>query len=369
MRTKGLRSRLNRFAGRRYWTERLKLTLKAVVAAAVAWLIAKYLVGHPQPYFAPLAALLGVYPTVARSVQESVQYGAGFAIGAAIAVPVGLLLGSTTLGIVVVLFIGMMVAGWRRLGDQSSQVAFTALFALLFGGHQVVDYVLPRLGDVAIGLVVGLSVNALVFPPLYLRRAEDAVREMRGTLVEAMRKLADYLTDPAEWGSRWDERESSLVSVQQQTRYAVAQAESSLRANPRARWWGYPVRWREVPDRWASPRQLNALENAMSYTRSIAGTARLAMGGDDELPLEPAFRDDYSALLRILADLMRQLPEPPDEETFAMAERMQEELQRPHVGPGTDVAGLWDPAKEMLRLTRLLLDQVRDRRHSGLRRD
>ncbi|MFG2250345.1 aromatic acid exporter family protein [Spirillospora sp. NPDC048823] len=179
MRFPGLRSRLKPVAGRRYRGERLKLTLKAVVAASVAWLVARYLVGHPQPYFAPLAALLGVYPTVAWSLTESLAYGAGFAVGAGIAIPVGLLIGPNTFGIAVVLFVGMMIAGWRRLGDQSPQVAFIALFALLFGGHQVVDYVWPRLGDVGIGLAIGLAVNVLIFPPLYVRRGEYAIAEAR----------------------------------------------------------------------------------------------------------------------------------------------------------------------------------------------
>ncbi|TDC71026.1 hypothetical protein E1200_03265 [Actinomadura sp. GC306] len=351
------------FAGRRYWEEHTKLTVKAVVAAVVAWLTAKHLVGHPDPYFAPLAALLGVYPTVVRSVQESLRYGAKFVLGAALAIPVGLLIGPTTLGIAVVLLVSMMVAGWRRLGDQSSQAAFTALFALLFGGHQVVAYVLPRLGDVALGLLVGLVVNATVFPPLYLRRGEDAVGEMRDALADAIDALAEDVVDPLEWDPVWEQRESRLVNVHGQARYAVEQGESSMLANPRARWWGYPVRRRDVPDKWAAARRLNSLENVMSYTRSIAATLRLTMGGDeggegDGLPADTAFRHGYSALLQKLADLVRNLSDPLDEDRFAEAERMQEELERPHLAPGTDVAGLLDPVKEMLRLSRLLLDQV-----------
>lgn len=360
MRLAGLRGHLLPFAGWRYWAERSKLTLKAVVAAAAAWLAGKHLAGHPEPYFAPLAALLGVYPTVVRSVQESLKYGAGFVIGAALAVPVGRLIGPTTLGIAVVLLAGMMVAGWRRLGDQSPQVAFTALFALLFGGHGVAGYVLPRIGDVAIGLAVGLAVNALVFPPLYLRRGEDAVRELRDALGDAMEALAGVVVDPVEWGNLWSARESRLVSVRRQARYAVEQAGSSLRANPRARWWGYPVRLRDVPGTWESSRRLNSLESVMASARSIAGTLRMASRGQDEgQPFDPAFRHAYAALLRAVGELVRDPSGEPDEEGLTRAERMQDELERPYLGAGTDAAGLWDPSKELLRLSRLLLDQLR----------
>jgi ABC-type nitrate/sulfonate/bicarbonate transport system permease component len=83
----------------RYWQDRTRLAVKGALAAAAAWALAKYAAGQPDPYFAPLAALLGVYSTVARSLRESIQYIAGFVLGAALAIPVGMLLGPGTAGI------------------------------------------------------------------------------------------------------------------------------------------------------------------------------------------------------------------------------------------------------------------------------
>ena len=48
---------------------------------------------------------------------------------------------------------------------------------LLIGGYQLLHYLTPRLIDVGIGVVTGLAVNVLVFPPLQLRPAEHAVRQ------------------------------------------------------------------------------------------------------------------------------------------------------------------------------------------------
>jgi len=70
-----------------------------------------------EPYFAPLAALLGVYPTVARSLREGVLCVAGFLLGAALAIPAGMLLGPGIAGIAVVVIAGVLVSGWHRLGD------------------------------------------------------------------------------------------------------------------------------------------------------------------------------------------------------------------------------------------------------------
>ena len=83
----------------RYWQDQVRLAVKGAIAAVGAWVLARYAVGQPDPYFAPLAALLGVYPTVARSLREGVRYVAGFLLGAALAIPVGMLLGPGIAGI------------------------------------------------------------------------------------------------------------------------------------------------------------------------------------------------------------------------------------------------------------------------------
>ena len=46
---------------------------------------------------------------------------------------VGVLPGPGIAGIAVVVMAGVLLSNWRRLGDQSAQVTFTALFGLLLG--------------------------------------------------------------------------------------------------------------------------------------------------------------------------------------------------------------------------------------------
>jgi uncharacterized membrane protein YccC len=97
----------------RYWQDQARLAVKAAIAAVGAWALARYVVGQPGPYFAPLAALLGVYPTVARSLQEGIRYVAGFLLGAALAIPAGVVLGPGIAGIAVVVIGGVLVSGWE----------------------------------------------------------------------------------------------------------------------------------------------------------------------------------------------------------------------------------------------------------------
>lgn len=42
--------------------------LQATVSATAAWLVARYLLDHPAPYFAPISALIALIALTAESV-------------------------------------------------------------------------------------------------------------------------------------------------------------------------------------------------------------------------------------------------------------------------------------------------------------
>jgi len=107
-----------------------------------------------------------------------------------LSIPVALVLGPSIAGTAVVVLAGVVIGSWRRLGGQSTQVTFTALFVLLIGGYRPLHYLTPRLIDVGIGVVIGLAVNVLVFPPLQLRPAEHAVRQWGDDVAAALDDLA-----------------------------------------------------------------------------------------------------------------------------------------------------------------------------------
>jgi uncharacterized membrane protein YccC len=301
----------------RYWQDRTRLAVKGALAAAAAWLLAKYAAGQPDPYFAPLAALLGVYSTVARSLRESIQYVAGFVLGAALAVPVGMLLGPGTAGIAVIVVAGMLIASWRRLGDQSAQVTFTALFALLLGGHQPLHYVTHRMSEVAIGVVTGLVVNVVVFPPLQLRPAEHAVRQWGGDIADALAVLGDAVTDPGRGGQLWPQHERQLSTSAEQARGAARHARESLRWNLRA----------SVSPKVPRPdgAVLDALEELTTRTRAVARSLLDSTAEDRPSRIPASFGEEYSRLLRMVADAVRQLAD-----------------QRGHAPDGRELAALSD---------------------------
>lgn len=245
----------------RYWQERTRLALKGSIAAAAAWALAKYAAGQPNPVFAPLAALLGVYPTVGRSLREGSQYVGGFVLGAVIAVPVGVLLGPGVAGVVVVVVLGMLVSSWSRLGEQSGQVTFTALFALLLGGHQPLHYITQRASEVAIGIVTGLVVNVVVFPPIQLRPAQHAIRLWGEDIAYAMGVLALAAVNPRAASRTWSQHDRQLTTAAQQAHAASRHAGKTRPWQPRAGRQPVPP-----PD----GAVLDSLEELTARTRAVA---------------------------------------------------------------------------------------------------
>jgi uncharacterized membrane protein YccC len=345
----------------RYWQERVRLAVKGAIAAVAAWVLARYAVGEPDPYFAPLAALLGVYPTVAGSLREGARYVAGFLLGAAMAIPVGVLLGPGVAGIAVVVVAGVLVSGWRRLGDQSPQVTFTALFALLLGGHQPFDYVAHRMVDVGIGVVTGLVVNALVFPPLQLRPAEHAIRQWGEDIARALEDLGGAVADRDSGLRSWAWHERQLSTAAGQARAAARHARDSLRWNPRAR------TEKSVPQ--PDSAVLDSLELLTARTRAVARSVPDITALDGPGGSLASFRADCATMLRSLADPVRQLADLRSSRPgtgLAAPSGGQRHLER-EAAQLPDHSDARRAASHLARLTGEMLSEIAERR--GGRRD
>jgi uncharacterized membrane protein YccC len=317
-----------------------------------AWALARYAAGQQDPYFAPLAALLGVSPTVARSVREGLQYVAGFVLGAVLAIPVALILGPSIAGIAVVVLAGVAVGSWRRLGGQSTQVTFTALFVLLIGGYQPLHYLTPRLIDVGIGVIIGLAVNVLVFPPLQLRPAEYAVRQWGADVAAALGDLAGAAAGRYSPGKSWPGHDRQLSGAAEQARAAARNARESLRWNPRA-----SVE-RAVPR--PDGAVLDSLEELTARTRAVARVLLDAAAADEPPSLPASFGENYAAMLRMLTGPVRQRADlrsaPPDRDELAGASRCQDRLERQAAQLASSQEG--NAARHLAGLSKQLLGEL-----------
>ncbi|MET7644108.1 aromatic acid exporter family protein [Streptomyces sp. NPDC005426] len=230
-------------AVRRAWTEpgrERDLTVqvgKAALAACVAWAVAGWWLQAPMAFVAPWVAVVLVESTVYRSLAHGLQQVAAIAVGTAVATGVALVLDSTMVTMAVVLPAVLLLGQWRRLGSQGIYAATGALFVLT-GGQVSLATSGARIAEAVFGAVVGIAVNALVRPPLYLRDTRAALQDAACEAQDILEAVAKGL-DVGEWDSpaaaEWHERALRLGRLVEQARSAIGWSRESMRGNHRGR--------------------------------------------------------------------------------------------------------------------------------------
>lgn len=160
--------------------------LQASVAAAIAFGIAKFVVGHPYPFFAPVSAWVALGFTADRSVRKVAELAVGVAIGVALGDLLVHLIGNGVWQVAVVLFLAATIARFIDRGPMLTTQA--GVQALVIVGLPVVSATGGPLGrwiDAAVGGAVALAV-ALLTPRDPRRRpralAQAACDELVGVL-------------------------------------------------------------------------------------------------------------------------------------------------------------------------------------------
>jgi Aromatic acid exporter family member 1 len=270
-----------------FWNDVLQL-LKTALAAIIAWVLASNVFGLPQPFLAPWAALLVVHATVFRSFsQGAMQVAATFA-AVLLAATVGQLIGMDTWGVVVLLLVGLTLGAVPWMGADTTTIASTAVVVLTTGYGDVLLY--SRLLDTAIGVMVGLAVNFMVWPPLRRRttiasmdRLDDAIGELLidvGTTLFSGPDLDDIKV--------WIERTRDPDGDMEHAWSLVRQATESAWLNPRR-----SARELRNPQEWH--RLLRRMEQTLAEIRSMARTLDASVVRRNTWP--PDFARSWTTLL------------------------------------------------------------------------
>ena len=199
----------------------LGLAAKSSLAAGLAWLLVQPFggVADDYPYYAPLGAVVAVSTTVSGSARTTLQALVSIGLGAALGALAGVAPVPTVVGLVVVVAVAGLMAGWHRLGLSGSWVPVSALFVLVLGGGDPTHYLGGYLGLTTLGMLVGTAVN-LALPQTVLAPAGEAEHRLRAALADQLDDLADGLLadeapDAADWrrrrrgSARWRTRRGS----------------------------------------------------------------------------------------------------------------------------------------------------------------
>ena len=139
------------------------LAAKTAIAAGLAWVAASAADPHSRPYFAPLAVILVVQPTVYDSLSRAFQRVAGVVAGVAAALAVSQFLAPSAWSIGIIIFMSLLLGWAARLGPQGTvQVPVSALLVFLIG-RATPGYGGERIVETLIG--AGVAVIAVLLTP------------------------------------------------------------------------------------------------------------------------------------------------------------------------------------------------------------
>ncbi|HET7533632.1 MAG TPA: FUSC family protein [Nocardioidaceae bacterium] len=261
---------------------------QAAVAAALAWVIAKDVLGHPTPFFAPIAAVVCLGTSYGQRLRRVAEVTVGVAVGVFVADLLVLALGT----------------GWWQLGLVVA-LAMSAAVLLDTGGLLVTqaavqsiivttllpdpDQALLRWTDALVGGAVAL-VAAAVVPGAPLRRPRE-----RAAVV--VRKIASLLRTASESAVDGDlERALAMLASARTTEPLIRELQAAadegmsvVASSPfRRRHRGQVRRMTEL---------IEPLDRAMRNTRVLVRRVAVAIYHGEQLPRA------YAVLCADLADV------------------------------------------------------------------
>lgn len=264
---------------------------QCAVAAGVAWVLARELLDHPTPFFAPVAAFLCLGTSYGQRLRRVGEVTVGVAVGVAVADVFTHALGRGSWQIVVVVAVAMAAAMLLDAGQLFvSQAAVQAI---------VVTTLLPlgegpgRVLDAFVGGAVAL-VAASVVPGAPLRRPREQAARVTRELTRILREGRRNASSADEAAAthtldRARETEAALNDL----RAAADEGLEVVRSSP--------FRRRAAPQVRSIAEVVDPLDRALRNTRVLIRRIVVSARLDETMP------PDYLELLDAIADATEQI--------------------------------------------------------------
>lgn len=279
--------------------QRLQETFMSIIqcglAAGLAYFLVEDVLGHAEPFFAPMAAIIVLSANMQGRTRRSLELVLGVAIGVGAGDFFVRTFGTGTLQMILMVWIALLIA---TVVDRSPLVyTQAALGAVLIGT------ILPpgsgggaeRMFDSLVGGMVGIVVAAFI-PSSPFKRARMEVSRVLGLTAHVLDDVATGLRtgDAALINAALREARGSQAAINVML---VRAKEEQEQINVS------PLLWRHR-DRLASLRRiLNPVDNAMRNTRVLARRAVLLAEDQDEVS------DEQIAIITELAAITHRLSE------------------------------------------------------------
>lgn len=221
-------------------------TAKTTLAAVLAFQVADMLHTSAQPILAPLTALLVVQLTLYSTLTSGLDRILAVVSGVLVAVGVAGLTGLTWWSLGATVALSLIVGRLLRLGPNLLEVPISAMLVLAAastsigftpGSPGLQSTATGRVVETLIGAVVGILVNVLIAPPLYIQPAHDAMGELVSKLSGFSREFAGAMR--GDWNrahaDRFLQDARRLGREVERADEHLGRTEESARLNPRGR--------------------------------------------------------------------------------------------------------------------------------------
>ncbi|WP_328988741.1 FUSC family protein [Kribbella sp. NBC_01245] len=274
--------------------DRAFFVAQCALAAGVAWGLARYVLGHEMPFFAPVAAMVCLGFSFGQRLRRVAEVMVGVAVGVGVGDLFVHFFGTGVWQIIFVVALAMSLA--VLLGAGGLMVTQAGIQAAM------VTTLLPDPGagfsrwlDAALGGAVALAA-ATIAPVAPIRRprqqATEVLNELASILLETADSLAAHDGDAAKDALRRARASESLLD---DLRSAAAEGVAVVRMSPFRR--RHKGRVQQIAD------LVIPLDRAIRNVRVLVRRAAVSIWRDERMPAE------YPALLERLADGTRLIAE------------------------------------------------------------
>jgi hypothetical protein len=246
---------------------------------------------------APWTALFLMQSTVYRSMLTALQQFVVVTLGTLLAAAAGALTHHAMAAMALALPLTVLIGSYARFGSQGFAAPTAALFVLAYGSYTSAD-IAHRLLETLLGAAVGISVNALVLPPVHARRVLHLHRQLRLSSAQLLHTVADGISNgrPAKEAQSWSAGARRLADVTADLQDARRWMDESYRVNP-------GLHLRRQADLVPPPAQRDFAWTQV--TEHLASVIRTLGTPAPPVPLAPDGDEPLQTLLRAAGDACR----------------------------------------------------------------
>jgi uncharacterized membrane protein YgaE (UPF0421/DUF939 family) len=250
--------------------------VQCAVAAGLAWAVARHVVGHPQPFFAPIAAVVSLGVSLGQRLRRSLELVVGVSVGIGVGDLLVSVIGTGPWQIALVVALAMSTAVVLDSGSvivlqaASSSVLVATLTPSAAGGG------LARMIDAAVGGLIGFVVAAAM-PANPLAVAHRNGRVVLGALADALRGISGAIA------RRDEEMAADVLAKARATQRSVEEFRTALQAGREIARFAPLHRSRRADlERYAVASV--AIDRALRNTRVLARRALAALRDNESVP-------------------------------------------------------------------------------------